>query len=150
MSLRSNGEPLKILLVEDSPSDIDLTKEVLDEGKVIHELFVVEDGVAAMQFLNKEADYANAPRPDIVLLDLNLPQKDGREVLAEIKSDPQLRRLPVIVLTTSADEADICTTYNNHANCYITKPVNVDEFIGVVRSLGDFWLNFVRLPPTCK
>ncbi len=150
MSLRSNGEPLKILLVEDSPSDIDLTKEVLDEGKVIHELFVVEDGVAAMQFLNKEADYANAPRPDIVLLDLNLPQKDGREVLAEIKSDPQLRRLPVIVLTTSADEADICTTYDNHANCYITKPVNVDEFIGVVRSLGDFWLNFVRLPPTCK
>jgi CheY-like chemotaxis protein len=150
MNARSNGKPLKILLVEDSPSDIDLTKEALDEGKVIHELFVVEDGIAAMRFLNGEGEYADVPRPDIILLDLNLPQKDGREVLAEIKSDPELRRLPVIVLTTSADEEDICSTYDHHANCYITKPVNVDEFIRVVRSLGDFWLNFVRLPPTCK
>ena len=144
-----NREPLKILLVEDSPSDIDLTKEALDEGKVMHELYVVEDGIAAMQFLKREGDYAAVPRPDIILLDLNLPKKDGREVLTEIKSDRELRRLPVIVLTTSAAEEDICKTYASHANCYITKPVNVDEFIRVVRSLEEFWLSFVRLPPTC-
>ncbi len=150
MDGQPNGQPLRILLVEDSPSDIDLTKEALDEGQVIHELFVVEDGVAAMQFLKKEGAYADVPRPDLILLDLNLPQKDGREVLAEIKDDPTLKRLPVIVLTTSADEEDICSTYEHYVNCYITKPVNVDEFIRVVRSLGEFWLSFVRLPPTCK
>ncbi len=150
MNGQSNGEPLKILLIEDSPSDIDLTKEALDEGQVVHKLFVVEDGVAAMQFLKREGAYADMPRPDLVLLDLNLPQKDGREVLAEIKDDPELRRLPVIVLTTSANEEDICSTYQHYVNCYITKPVNVDEFIRVVRSLGEFWLSFVRLPPTCK
>jgi len=150
MNGRLNREPLKILLVEDSPSDIDLTKEALDEGKVIHELFVVEDGVAAMQFLNREGVYADVPRPDLVLLDLNLPQKDGREVLAEIKTTPKLKRLPVIVLTTSAAEEDVCSTYEHHANCYITKPVDVEEFIRVVRSLGEFWLSFVRLPPTCQ
>ena len=150
MNTRSEAEQLKILLVEDSPSDIDLTKEALDEGKVVHELFVVEDGTAAMQFLNREGSYADAPRPGIVLLDLNLPRKDGREVLAEIKSDTNLRRLPVIILTTSGEEEDICRMYDLHANCYITKPVNVDEFINVVRSFGEFWLSFVRLPPTCQ
>ncbi len=150
MNGRLTGEPLKILLVEDSPSDIDLTKEALDEGMVIHELFVVEDGVAAMQFLNREGAYADVPRPDLILLDLNLPQKDGREVLAEIKEDPELKRLPVIVLTTSAAEEDVCSTYAHHANCYITKPVDVNDFIQVVRSLGEFWLSFVRLPPTCQ
>jgi two-component system response regulator len=150
MNTPSNVEPMKILLVEDSPSDTDLTREALEEGKVIHELFVVEDGIAAMQFLNREGGYADMPRPDIILLDLNLPKKDGREVLAEIKSDAELRRLPVIVLTTSAVEEDICSAYNNHANCYIIKPVNVDAFIRVVRSLEEFWLSFVRLPPRCK
>ncbi|MGZ4906499.1 MAG: response regulator [Halobacteriota archaeon] len=150
MNRSLNGEPIKILLVEDSPSDIDLTKEALEEGMVIHELFVVEDGVAAMQFLNREGAYADVPRPDLVLLDLNLPQKDGREVLAEIKGDPELKRLPVIVLTTSAAEEDICSTYEHYVNCYITKPVDVEEFIRVVHSLGEFWLSFVRLPPTCQ
>lgn len=150
MNTPSNVEPMKILLVEDSPSDTDLTREALEEGKVIHELFVVEDGIAAMQFLNREGVYADMPRPDIILLDLNLPKKDGREVLAEIKSDAELRRLPVIVLTTSAVEEDICSAYNHHANCYIIKPVNVDAFIRVVRSLEEFWLSFVRLSPRCK
>lgn len=147
MNMPSNVEPLKILLVEDSPSDSDLTREALEEGKVIHELFVVEDGIEAMQFLKREGDYADMPRPDLILLDLNLPKKDGREVLAEIKSDAELRRLPVIVLTTSAVEADISGAYDNHANCYIVKPVNVNAFIQVVRSLEEFWLNFVQLPP---
>ncbi len=147
MNIPSNLEPLKILLVEDSPSDSDLTREALEEGKVVHELFVVEDGIEAMQFLKREGDYADMPRPDLILLDLNLPKKDGREVLAEIKSDAELRRLPVIVLTTSAAEADISSAYDNHANCYIVKPVSVDAFIQVVRSLEEFWLNFVQLPP---
>jgi len=147
MNMPSNLEPLKILLVEDSPSDSDLTSEALEEGKVIHELFVVEDGIEAMQFLKREGDYADMPRPDLILLDLNLPKKDGREVLAEIKSDAELRRLPVIVLTTSAAEADISSAYDNHANCYIVKPVNVDAFIRVVRSLEEFWMTFVQLPP---
>ena len=147
MNKPSDLEPLKILLVEDSPSDCDLTREALEEGKVIHELFVVEDGVEAMQFLKREGVYADMPRPDLILLDLNLPKKDGREVLAEIKSDAELRRLPVIVLTTSAVEADIFSAYDNHANCYIVKPVNVDAFIRVVRSLEEFWMTFVQLPP---
>lgn len=149
MDVRQQRETLRILLVEDSPSDIDLTKEALDEGKIIHELFVVEDGLAAMQFLHKEGAYENMPRPDVVLLDLNLPKKDGREVLVEIKSDEALKRIPVIVLTTSAAEEDICSTYEHYANCYITKPVDVEDFIRVLRSFSDFWLAFVKLPPTC-
>ncbi len=149
MDVRQQRDALKILLVEDSPSDIDLTKEALDEGKIIHELFVVEDGLAAMQFLRKEGPYGDMPRPDVILLDLNLPKKDGREVLVEIKSDESLKRIPVIVLTTSAAEEDICSTYEHYANCYITKPVDVEDFIRVLRSFSDFWLAFVKLPPTC-
>ncbi len=149
MDVRQQRETLRILLVEDSPSDIDLTKEALDEGKIIHELFVVEDGLAAMQFLRKEGAYEAMPRPDVILLDLNLPKKDGREVLVEIKSDEALKRIPVIVLTTSAAEEDICSTYEHYANCYITKPVDVEDFIRVLRSFSDFWLAFVKLPPTC-
>ncbi len=149
MDVRKQRDTLKILLVEDSPSDIDLTKEALDEGKIIHELFVVEDGLAAMQFLRKEGPYGDMPRPDVILLDLNLPKKDGREVLVEIKSDRALKRIPVIVLTTSAAEEDICSTYEHYANCYITKPVDVEDFIRVLRSFSDFWLAFVKLPPTC-
>ncbi len=150
MDARQQRETLRILLVEDSPSDIDLTKEALDEGKSIHELFVVEDGLAAMQFLRKEGAYEAMPRPDVILLDLNLPKKDGREVLVEIKSDEALKRIPVIVLTTSAAEEDICSTYEHYANCYITKPVDVEDFIRVLRSFSDFWLAFVKLPPTCS
>ncbi len=150
MDARQQREVLKILLVEDSPSDIDLTKEALDEGKIIHELFIVEDGLAAMQFLNKEGPYRDVPRPDVILLDLNLPKKDGREVLVEVKSDEALKRIPVIVLTTSAAEEDICSTYEHYANCYITKPVDVEDFIRVLRSFSEFWLAFVKLPPSCS
>ncbi len=149
MDARQERDKLKILLVEDSPSDIDLTKEALEEGKIFHELFIVEDGIAAMQFLHKQGQYKDAPRPDVILLDLNLPKKDGREVLVEVKSDEALKRIPVIVLTTSAAEEDICSTYEHYANCYITKPVDVEDFIRVLRSFSEFWLAFVKLPPSC-
>jgi two-component system response regulator len=137
---------IRILLVEDNPGDVRLTKEALKEAKVRNQLFVVEDGVAAMEFLNREGEYTDVPRPDLILLDLNLPKKDGREVLEEIKQDSSLKRIPVVVLTTSHAEEDILRTYNLHANCYVTKPVDLDQFITIVKSIEDFWLTIVRLP----
>ena len=142
----ANNSGIRILLVEDNPGDVRLTKEALKEAKVRNQLFVVEDGVAAMQFLNRENEYTDAPRPDLILLDLNLPRKDGREVLEEIKQDSSLKRIPVVVLTTSQAEEDILRTYNLHANCYVTKPVDLDQFITIVKSIEDFWLTIVRLP----
>jgi len=141
-----NGRPVEILLVEDNPGDVRLAVEALKEGKVNNNLNVVGDGVEAMAFLHREDRYTYAPRPDLILLDLNLPRKDGREVLAEVKDDPVLRRIPVVILTTSKAEQDILKTYDLHANCYITKPVDLEQFIGVVKSVEDFWLTVVKLP----
>jgi chemotaxis family two-component system response regulator Rcp1 len=147
MSDEHIGRPIEILLVEDNPGDIRLTREGLKEGRIFNNLSVVEDGVEAMAFLRREGEYADAPHPDLILLDLNLPKKDGREVLKEIKSDPKLRRIPVVILTTSRAEEDIMGTYDQHANCYIIKPVDFDQFVNVVKSIEDFWLTIVRLPP---
>ena len=147
MSDETIGKPIEILLVEDNPGDIRLTREGLKEGRIFNNLSVVEDGVEAMAFLRREGKYADAPHPDLILLDLNLPKKDGREVLKEIKSDPKLRRIPVVILTTSRAEEDIMGTYDQHANCYITKPVDFDQFVNVVKTIEDFWLTIVRLPP---
>jgi CheY-like chemotaxis protein len=146
MNGESLGRPIEILLVEDNPGDVRLTIEALKEGKVSNRLSVARDGVEALAFLRREGPHANAPRPDLILLDLNLPRRDGREVLAEVKADARLRRIPVVVLTTSKAEEDILRTYDLHANCYITKPVDLDQFISVVRSIDDFWLSVVRLP----
>jgi two-component system, chemotaxis family, response regulator Rcp1 len=139
--------PVEILLVEDNPGDERLTREALREGKVYHNLHWVKDGVQAMEFLRQRGQYANVPRPDIILLDLNLPKKDGREVLQEIKSDELLKRIPVVILTTSKADEDVLRTYNLHANCYVTKPVDLEKFIVVVRSIDVFWLTVVTLPP---
>ena len=139
-------EPIEILLVEDNPGDVRLTQEVLNDGKVRNNMSVVKDGMDAVSFLKQTGEYADAPRPDIVLLDLNLPKKDGREVLAEIKADSDLKNIPVVVLTTSGAEQDIVKAYDLHANCYITKPVDLDQFIRVIRSIEDFWLTIVKLP----
>jgi len=139
--------PVEILLVEDNPGDERLTREALREGKVYHNLHWVKDGVQAMDFLRRQGKYADAPRPDIVLLDLNLPKKDGREVLEEIKTDEDLKRIPVVVLTTSKAEEDVLRTYNLHANCFVTKPVDLEKFIVVVKSIDVFWLTVVTLPP---
>ena len=147
MSSEWSVKPIEILMVEDNPGDVRLTVEALKEGKVRNKLHVVEDGVEAMAFLRGEGEYADAPRPDLILLDLNLPKKDGREVLAEIKGDPNLRRIPVVVLTISEANEDILKTYDLHANCYVTKPVDLDQFIVVVKSVEDFWLTIVKLPP---
>ena len=141
-----NG-PIEILLVEDNPGDVRLTKEALKEGKVFSNLHTVKDGVEAMEFLRRQGKYSSVPRPDIILLDLNLPKKDGREVLQEIKSDEQLKRIPVVVLTTSKAEEDVLRTYNLHANCYVTKPVDLEKFMVVVKSIDVFWLTVVTLPP---
>ncbi len=135
------------MLVEDNPGDVRLTIEALDEAKVYTELHVVSDGVEAMAYLSGKGRYAGALPPDLILLDLNLPRKDGREVLAEIKADPALRRVPVVILTTSEAEEDILRTYDLHANCYITKPVDLNQFIRVVETIEEFWLTVVRLPP---
>ena len=142
------GRPIEILLVEDSPSDTELTIEALHEAKVINHLSAVQDGVEAMAFLRRQGPYAEAPRPDLILLDLNLPRKDGREVLDELKADPQLRAIPVVVLTTSRAELDVLRAYALHANCYITKPVDFQQFIEVVHNIENFWLTVVTLPPT--
>lgn len=139
-------EPINILLVEDNPGDVRLTVEALREGKVHNHLSVARDGVEALAFLRRQGEFADAPRPDVILLDLNLPKKDGREVLAEIKADERLRRIPVVVLTTSKAEEDILRSYALHANCYVTKPVDLEQFITVVRSIEDFWFSIVRLP----
>jgi chemotaxis family two-component system response regulator Rcp1 len=140
------GRAAEVLLVEDSPGDVRLTREALKEGKVRNNLSVVNDGVEAMEFLRRQGKYADAPRPDIVLLDLNMPRKDGREVLAEMKSDDDLKRIPVVILTTSEAEQDILKTYELHANCYLTKPVDLEQFISIVKSVEDFWLTIVQLP----
>jgi CheY-like chemotaxis protein len=140
------GRPIDILLVEDNMGDIRLTQEAFREGKLCNNLYTVQDGVEAMAFLRKADQYAESPTPDLVLLDLNLPKKDGREVLAEIKSDEKLRNIPVVVLTTSNAEKDIAASYGLYANCFITKPVDLDKFINVVNRIQDFWLTVVTLP----
>ncbi|AFY86797.1 response regulator [Chroococcidiopsis sp. CCNUC1] len=138
--------PIEILLVEDDSGDVQLTKLALEESKMSVNLHVVEDGVEALALLRKEGKYANTKHPDIILLDLNLPKKDGREVLAEIKADPNLKRIPVIVLTASQAETDILNAYNLNANCYIIKPVDFDRFVKIVQSIENFWFTIVRLP----
>ncbi len=139
--------PIEVLLVEDNPGDAQLTRIALEDSKISIHLNVVEDGVEAMAFLRKQEKYVKAVHPDIVLLDLNLPRKDGREVLAEIKADEKLRRIPVVVLTTSQAEEDILKAYNLCANCYITKPVDFDQFVKIVQSIENFWFAIVKLPP---
>ncbi len=139
--------PIEILLVEDSPSDAEFTIEALKEAKVRNHLSLVEDGVQAMDFLRRQGSYASAARPDLIMLDLNLPRKDGREVLAELKADENLQTIPVVVLTTSRAEQDVLRAYQLHANCYITKPVDFQQFLNVVRSIESFWLFVVTLPP---
>jgi two-component system, chemotaxis family, response regulator Rcp1 len=141
------GRPVQILLVEDSPSDAKLTQSALKLAKAINVVHHVEDGVKALEFLRRQGAYARAERPDLVLLDLNLPRKDGREVLTEMKSDPDLKTIPVVVLTTSQAEQDVERSYELHANCYVTKPVNFERFLEVVRSIENFWLTVVALPP---
>jgi chemotaxis family two-component system response regulator Rcp1 len=141
------GRPIDILLVEDNPGDVELTREGLEEGKVRNNLHVVGDGEAALAFLRQQAPYAGAPRPDVILLDLNLPRKGGREVLAEIKADDNLKDIPVVVLTSSEDEEDILRSYKLHANCYITKPVTFQQFVQVVKAIEGFWFSIVTLPP---
>ncbi len=138
--------PIEILLVEDNPGDARLTAEALTDAKVLNTLTVVQDGVEALTYLRRQGRYSDAPRPDVVLLDLNLPKKDGREVLAEIKEDPDLRRIPVVVLTTSRAEEDIARTYDLHGNCYISKPVDLEQFMTVIKSIENFWFTVVRLP----
>ena len=146
MTTEQLGRPIEILLVEDNPGDVRLTAEALQEGKVWNRLSVAPDGVEALAFLRREGTHVAAPRPDVILLDLNLPKKDGREVLAEIKSDTGLRRIPVVILTTSKAEEDIVKTYDLHENCYITKPVDLTQFLSVVKAIEDFWLCVVKLP----
>lgn len=147
MNNKRRGEPVEILLVEDNPGDVRLAREVFKEAKVANELHTVGDGVEALKFLRKEGSYGGMPRPDIILLDLNLPKKSGHEVLSEIKADEELKRIPVVILTVSKDEEDIVKSYNLHANCFITKPVDLNQFLGVVKSIEDFWLTIVKLPP---
>lgn len=137
---------IEILLVEDNPGDVRLLREAWRESRVANSIIVVTDGEQALAYLRREGCYANALRPDLILLDLNLPRKDGREVLREVKDDPELRRIPVVVMTTSHAEADILSSYNLHANCYIPKPVDLDEFIAVMRVVEEFWLHIVKLP----
>lgn len=138
--------PVEILLVEDNPADVRITIEAMNDSKIVNNLFVVNDGVEAINFLKKTGEYADTPKPDLILLDLNLPKKDGREVLKEIKEDPHLKRIPVVVLTISKAEEDILKSYNLHANCYITKPVDLEQFINVVKSIEDFWFTIAKLP----
>jgi chemotaxis family two-component system response regulator Rcp1 len=146
MPFRNMLKPIEILLVEDSPGDIRLCQEALKESKLINKLNVVTDGEEALNFVRKAGQYADAPSPDLILLDLNLPKKDGREVLMEIKSDKDLRRIPVVVMTVSSSDEDILKSYDLHANCYITKPVDFERFIEVVRAIESFWFSIVRLP----
>lgn len=140
------SKPIEILLVEDNPGDVRLTRESFKEGKIANHIQVAKDGVEAMEILRRQGAHQTAPRPDLILLDLNLPRKNGREVLKEIKEDPDLRQIPVVVLTTSEAEEDIVRSYGLHANCYITKPVVLEKFIAVVKSIEDFWLTVVKLP----
>jgi CheY-like chemotaxis protein len=142
-----NTEPIEILLIEDNPGDARLAVEALKDSKVSNNLYHVRDGVEAMQFLHRQGEYNDAPHPDLILLDLNLPRKDGREVLAEIKEDPELRLVPVVVLTTSEAERDLVRTYDLHANAYVVKPIDLNRFIEVVQAIEDFWFAIVKLPP---
>lgn len=139
---------IEILMVEDNPGDVRLAQEALKESKVRNNMSVVWDGEEAISFLRREGKYSDSPRPDLILLDLNLPKKDGTQVLADIKEDPHLRRIPVVILTTSEADRDILKTYDLHANCYITKPVDFDKFVEVVKAVDNFWLTIVRLPPS--
>ena len=141
-----DAAPIEVLLVEDSPGDVRLTREAFKDAKVHINLHVAPDGAKAMIFLRREGEHSNAPRPDLILLDLNLPKKDGREVLAEIKGNPKLNSIPVVILTTSSSEADILRSYQLHANCYITKPVGLERFLTVVKSIDSFWLSVAQLP----
>ena len=145
-SVRPEPGAIEILLVEDNPGDVELTREALDETKLRTNLSVVHDGVEALAFLRREGAHADAPRPDLILLDLNLPRKDGRGVLAEIKQDPALTTIPVVVLTSSEAEQDIARAYELHANCYVTKPVDLDQFVKIVQSIEQFWFTVVKLP----
>lgn len=147
MNANNVGTPVEILLVEDSPGDARLAREGLSECKIRNNLHIVDDGVKAMAFLRRQGEYAKTPRPDLILLDLNLPRKDGREVLREIKEDDSLKVIPVVILTTSKAEEDIIKSYSLHANCYVTKPLGLQQFLDVVRSIEDFWFTIVRLPP---
>jgi chemotaxis family two-component system response regulator Rcp1 len=140
------GKPIDILLVEDNPGDVRLIQETFKSGKIRNNLFIVNDGVEALDFLHQKDSYTEVPRPDLILLDLNLPKKDGREVLEEIKYESDLRRIPVVILTTSKADEDILQSYDLHANCYIPKPVEPNEFIHVIRSIESFWLTVVKLP----
>jgi two-component system, chemotaxis family, response regulator Rcp1 len=145
-STGTGAEPIEVLLVEDSPGDVRLTREAFKDAKVHINLHVASDGVEAMEYLGREGKHPNAPRPDLILLDLNLPKKDGREVLAELKESRALKSIPVVILTTSASETDIHGSYQHHANCYITKPVDLEGFLKVVKSIDSFWLSTVKLP----
>jgi chemotaxis family two-component system response regulator Rcp1 len=142
------SRPVEILLVDDNPADVALTQEAFEDNKLCNNLSVVNNGVEAMDYLRRNGQYASAPRPDIILLDLNMPKKDGREVLAEIKADDDLKYIPVVIMTVSKDDKDILESYRLHANCYIKKPVKFTEFVEVVRSLENFWFSVVTLPPT--
>lgn len=142
----TQGGAIEVLLVEDSPGDVRLTREALKDAKVHISLHVATDGIEAMAFLERTGSHVNAPRPDLILLDLNLPKKDGREVLKEIKESPSLRIIPVVILTTSSSDADVLQSYHLHANCYISKPVDLDGFLKVVQSIDNFWLSVVKLP----
>ena len=147
MTWQKNLRPIEILMVEDNPGDVRLTREALKGGKVLNEIHVVTDGVAALNFLRRKAPYEDKPRPDLVLLDLNLPKKDGREVLSEMKSDPDLKVIPVVILTTSQAEEDVIRAYNLNCNCYVTKPVDFEQFTRIVQAIEQFWLTIVTLPP---
>jgi two-component system, chemotaxis family, response regulator Rcp1 len=146
MVIQEYGKPIDILLVEDNAGDSRLALEALKESKLRNNLHIVTDGMEAMDFLYKRGKHTQVPRPDLILLDLNLPKKDGREVLAEIKADPELKRIPVVILTISKAEEDVLKTYNLHANCFITKPLDLNQFVTVVKSIEDFWLTIVKLP----
>lgn len=146
MSISKNSRPIEILLVDDSATDVLLAREALESAKLSNNLHVVKDGVEAMAFLRREGKYAGMPRPDLMLLDLNMPRKDGREVLAEVKADENLRRLPIVVLTTSQDQEDVLKAYDLYANCYISKPVDFDKFADVVQAIDSFWFSIVTLP----
>ncbi len=147
MSVMEGARPIEILLVEDNPGDIRLTREALTGGKALNHMTIAEDGERALAILRREGEYACAPRPDIILLDLNLPKKDGREVLDEIKRDEALKSIPVVVLATSPDDRDIAGSYSLHANCYIAKPTDLSQFLDVVKTVEDFWFTIVMLPP---
>ncbi len=143
----ANLNSIDILIVEDNPGDARLIMEVLNENKIFNSVYIVKDGVEAMDFLHTKGKYQESPKPDLIILDLNLPRKDGREVLAEIKSDDELKRIPVVIMTISQAEEDIFKSYNLHANCFVTKPIDLDQFIKVIKSIEDFWFSVVKLPP---